>query len=182
MRASPRLLFAFAFAFASVASGCSVLDFEIERDVPEQRVSGSPLAGVLGTLFMDGGIPLEIDLASETGRRDTGPADAVRLTEMTLAITSTARPPGDSDDFDFVDRIEIFCESTMSGSRLSRVKIADLQPIPMGVTELDLDTDRSVDLKPYVEEGARITSTASGTVPPDDVTFDGHLVILVETL
>ena len=170
------------FALGALASGCSVLDFDIERDIPEQRVAGSPIAGVLGTLIMDGGIPLEIDLEGETGRRDTGPADAVRLTDFTLAITGTARPAGDSDDFDFLDRVEIFCESTMTGTRLSRVKIAELTTVPSGVTELDLDVFRTVNLKPYVEEGARITSSAAGTVPPDDVTFDGHLVILVETL
>ncbi len=39
-----------------------------------------------------------------------------------------------------------------------------------------------LDLLPYVEEGAVITSSASGSPPPDDVTFDGHYVVEVEAL
>ena len=36
-----------------------------------------------------------------------------------------------------------------------------------------------VDLVPYINEGSRISSTASGRVPQNDVTFDGQLVVEV---
>jgi hypothetical protein len=165
-----------------LASGCSdVLDFEVERSVPEQRVEGSVLSGALGDL-LGAPIPLDVDIASETDARETGPASAVRLVQFSLAITDTARPEGDSDDFDFLDSVEIHIESTASGSSLPRQKVAELRPVPSGATRIELDTFSDLNLLPYAEEGARLTSTASGSVPGDDVTFDGGLTLLVEVL
>jgi hypothetical protein len=160
-------------------AGCSVLDFDIERDLREQRIEGSPLGGLLGDFFE---IPLDVDLASEVAAHDAGGVEAVRFTELTLRITDTARDAGDTDDFDFLDRIEIFIESTRAGTMLERQLVAQLDPVPDGATTIALDTIESVNLKPYVEEGSRITSSGEGTAPPDDVTFDGHMVLLVETL
>ena len=39
-----------------------------------------------------------------------------------------------------------------------------------------------VDLKPYIDRGARFVTSATGRVPPDDVTFDGRMTIRVEVL
>jgi hypothetical protein len=165
---------------ALVLGGCAnILDFEIERDIDEQHIAGSPVGGLLGDLFE---LPLMVDLESEVSRHDAGSVTAVRLTDLTLSITATDRPAGDEDDFDFLERIELFIESTSAGTTLERRKIAELAPVRAGQTTITLVTIESVNLKPYVEEGARITSSGEGTAPADDVSFDGHLVLLVETL
>lgn len=161
--------------------GCAVLDFDVERPIPEQRVSGSLVAGALGDLF-ESPVPLNVDIASETEARDTGPAEAVRLTALTLAITDTALAEGDSDDFDFIDSIEVFVESRDPESALERRKIAELQDVPRGATRLSLETLEDVNLLPYVNEGARITASATGSAPSDDVTYDGRIVLHVEVL
>ncbi len=88
-------------------------------------------------------------------------------------------PPRSSDNFDFVDRIEIFIESAKSGSTLSKQKIADLLTVPRGVQTLNLQCYPSVDLVPYINEGSRISSTAAGKVPSQDVTFDGLITVEV---
>ena len=155
--------------------------FELTLDIPEQRVDGNPLGGLLGTPF-DAPIPLMIDLASETAARDTGPAQHVRLSALTLSITPTAEPEGDTDDLAFIDRAEIFVESTQSGSSLPRVRVAVLEQVPAGTRQVSFETDASVDLLPYVQEGARLTSSADGEVPPDDVTFEGSVLLSVEVL
>lgn len=164
-------------------TGCGpagLLSFELGYDVAEQRVEGSPLGGLLGGV-VDVPIPLDIDLAAETASRDTGPAQHVHLTELRLDITATEEPAGDTDDFDFLDTVEIFVESARSGSSLPRQRVASLEAVPRGARTISLAPD-DVDLIAYVQEGARLTSSASGRVPPDDVTFTGHLTLVVEVL
>ena len=164
-----------------LAAGCGVVDFTIERPIPEQRVAGSVVSGVLGDFFASP-IRLDVDVQAETEARDTGPAQAIHLTTFELAITDTARPAGDQDDFDFLDALAVFVESTREGSTLPRVQVAELDPVPDGTTELSVTTFEDVDLLPYAEEGARMTASATGAAPPDDVTYDGRIVLLVEVL
>lgn len=154
--------------------------FSLGYAIEEQQVAGSPLGGVLGSA-LDVPIPLEIDLATETASRDTGPAQHVYLSELRLDVTATAEPAPDTDDFDFIDSIDIFVESSQSGSTLPRQRVAFLEAVPRGARSISLSLE-DVDLIEYVREGARLTSTATGTVPPDDVTFDGDLSLAVEVL
>ena len=57
-----------------------------------------------------------------------------------------------------------------------------MSAVPDGARQIAFETDTSVDLRPYINEGARLTSSAEGTVPPDDVTFDGQILLTVEVL
>jgi hypothetical protein len=158
-----------------LASGCRGLGaFEVAIDLAEQRVSGSPLGGLLGGLF-EVPIPLDVDVAAETAARETGPAQRVRLVELSLRTTNET-------DFDFLDSAEVFVQSRQSGSSLPRVRVAIVDPVPGGARQIFFETDEEVDLLPYIREGARLTSSARGRVPPADVTFDGRAVLSVEVL
>lgn len=166
-------------AVVSVAlTACS--GFDIEEPIPEQRVKGLLLGGLLSELFVEP-IPLDIDIAAETAARDTGPAQSVTLESFTLAVTPTAVSSGDSDDFDFIDAITVQVESRRAGSALPPGIVATLDPVPRGVQEISL-TPTELDLLPYVEEGARIRASVRGSTPPDDVTIDGTVVLTVEVL
>lgn len=172
-----------ALSAALAVSACGprgFASFALGYDTAEQQVDGNPLGGLLGNAI-DVPIPLDVDLAAETAARDTGPAQHVHLTELRLDITETAEVAPDTDDFDFVDRIEIFVESSQSGSALPRQRVASLEAVPRGARSISLTPD-DVDLIDYLREGARLTSSASGTVPPDDVTFAGHLELAIEVL
>jgi hypothetical protein len=164
---------------ALLLGACGIARFPLGYDIAEQYVSGNPLGGLLGPISVP--IPLDIDLASETAARDTGPAQHVYLVGLTLSVTTTDEPAGDTDDLSFVDSIEIFIEPTSSGSTLTRQRVAHLNPAPDGTRSLSLETD-GVDLIQYLREGARLTSSASGTVPPDDVSYTGHLELAIEVL
>ncbi|HJL19898.1 MAG TPA: hypothetical protein RMH99_29815 [Sandaracinaceae bacterium LLY-WYZ-13_1] len=176
-----RLLSVPTLALLALTGCTSTGGFELGIDLAEQRVDGNPVGGLLGGFF-EVPIPLMVDLAAETAARDTGPAQRVRLVELSLAITPTAESEGDTDDFGFLDGAEIFVESADAGSSLRRQRIATLEEVPEGARELFFATDPEVDLLPYIDEGARLTSSAEGTVPPDDVTFDGRAVLSVEVL
>jgi hypothetical protein len=154
--------------------------FGFGYETGEQVVPGSPVAGLLGNL-VDAPIPLDIDLEAETAAHATGVAQHVYLTSLSLDLTATAEPGGDSDDFDFLDRVEIYIQSSVSGSTLPRQRVAFVDAVPRGARTLAL-TVENVDLIGYVREGAVLTSSASGRVPPDDVSFIARLTFAVEVL
>ena len=162
------------------AGGCGALDFDVNQAIPEQRVTGSLAGAIFGTLIPSP-FPLTIDLAQETKARGTGPVKAAGLKSLTFAITDTASA-GSVHDFRFVQTVDIYIESTKSGTTLTRQKIADLPSPPGNQTTLNLRTYPEINLLPYINEGSRITSMASGTVPPNDVTFNGQIAVHVNTL
>ena len=162
----------------AVLAGCGVTDFDLTQPVPEQFVRGSGIPAPIASLFP---IPLDLDLSAEIQKQTTGPIDSVTLSRLELEITDTDRPAGDTDTWDFVDEIHVFVRSSADGSTLPRVEIASATA-PGAVTTLTFDVDSSVDLKPYVDEGSVVDSEASGTVPQDDVSYDGEGVFTVHPL
>jgi hypothetical protein len=142
---------------------------------------GNIVSGLLGSVIPSP-FPLTINLEKETKALGTGPVKSAGLKSLLFQITATAMPAGDTDDFSFVQSIDIFIESTKQGTQLTRQRVADMPAPPGPATTLDLHTYPDVNLLPYINEGSRITSTATGTVPPDDVTFNGLLVVHVNTL
>ncbi len=161
-----------------VITGCGITDFDISQPVPEQFVQGSSLPGPIAALFP---IPLSLDLSAEIQKQTTGPIDSITLSSLELVITDTDQPASDSDDWSFVDEIHVFVRSSADGSSLPRVEIASAIA-PGAVTTLKFTVDSEVDLKPYVDEGSVVDSEASGTVPPDDVSYEGEGVFTIHPL
>ena len=159
-------------------AGCGVADFDIEQPIIEQRVQGSPLPGPLAVLFP---LPLDIDISQKIKEMETGPIDRVTLSKLTLTITATAMPSGDTDNWSFVDDIHVFVKSNKSGTALPRVEIANVIA-PGTVTTLEFNVMKSVDLQPYVEEGSVVEGESSGRLPEDDVTYTGEGVFTVHPL
>jgi len=162
----------------ALLSACSLTDFDIEQPILEQRVQGSPIPGPLQVLFP---IPLDLDLSAAIREMETGPIDSVNLTSLELTITETARPAGDTDDWSFVESIHVFVGSSASGSSLPRVEIASVTS-PGATTIMKFVCNSKVDLDPYVNEGSMIEAEGRGTLPPDDVTYDGKGVFTVHPL
>lgn len=156
---------------------CGITDFDIEQPIPEQRVQGSPIPGPLQGLFP---IELDLDLQQAIEKQDSGPIDSITLSSLSLAITATDRPGGDTDDWSFVDEIRVFVRSSAEGSTLPRVELANVTA-PGAVTTLEFEI-LGVNLKPYVDEGSVVESEGRGTLPSDDVTYDGLAVFTVHPL
>jgi len=165
-------------ALAALTSCAGIGDFDVERSIAEQRIEGNPLAGVLSDLFAVP-IPMDVDIASETSARDTGPAKSAHLRDLELRITATSEGPSDTDDFEFLDSVNVFIESTRQGSSLPRVRIAQALDIAAG-RDLSFEAVRSVDVLPYADEGSRFVSEVEGSVPRDDVSFAGSFTLRVE--
>lgn len=159
----------------SALAGCGVADFDIDQPIVEQRISGSPLPGPLAALFP---LPLDIDISSKIKEMETGPIDSVTLKSLKLTITATGKTSGDTDDWRFVDEIHVFVKSSMSGSSLPRVEICKVSN-PGQVQTLDFEIVPGIDINPYVNEGSVVEAESSGTVPEDDVTYNGEAVFTV---
>lgn len=156
-----------------LVTGCGIADFDIDQPIVEQQVQGSPLPGPLATLFP---LQLDLDISQKIKAMDTGPIDSVTLKSLSITITKTDEPSGDTDDFSFIDEVHLYVSST----NLPKVEIAHASH-PGAVRTFDFEID-DVDLKPYIDAGGTVDSTGSGTAPPDDVSFDGASTFTVHPL
>lgn len=160
-------------------TGCGITNFDISQPVPEQRVQGSGIPAPIAALFP---LPLDLDLSAQIEKQTTGPIDSVTLSSLVLEITDTDRAgESDTDTWDFVDEIHVFVRSSADGSALPRVEIASVVS-PGAVTAMEFAVDDEVDLKPYVDEGSVVESEAAGTIPADDISYDGEGVFTVHPL
>jgi hypothetical protein len=175
------------FVFAVITAGCQtctgVGDFTVTRDTDEVVIEGqaNPLDDVLPVKVVPD-LALDFDLQNELEEQDAKGAKAVYLTALELRTTETSLEEGDEDTFDFLNRVEFYVESADQDSTLEKKRIASMDPVPEGQTSLDLETDDTIDLKPYAQEGIVITTAGEGTVPQDDVSVIGTVTVEVQTL
>jgi hypothetical protein len=163
---------------APLVAACGIADFDVSQDIPEQHVPGSSIPGPIAALFP---LPIDLDISSKIKARDTGPIDSVTLSSLAMTITATDRPSGDTDDWAFVTHVDVFLQSTKSGSALPRVKIAMVSN-PGAVQTMAFEVDAGINLKPYIDEGSQIDTSASATAPSDDVSYAGSSVFTVHPL
>lgn len=156
------LLAATALAVSALA-GCGLADFDIDQSVPSQTIQGSGVPTPIAAVFP---LPLSLDIGSKIKSRETGPIDSVTLKHLELTITSS------TGDWGFVDHIDVYVESTKDGSTLPKVLIASVDN-PPATKDLSFVTEDNVNLKDYIDEGAKVDSSGTGTQPTEDVTFDG---------
>jgi hypothetical protein len=166
--------FGLAVIVALAASGCSIIDFDVNQPIPTQSVQGSNIPTPLAALFP---LPLSLDLSSKIKAMNTGPINSITLSSLELTITM---PTDHSVDWSFVDHVDVFVESTKSGTALPKAKIATVS-MPTG-QKMTFVVDGSVNLKPYVDEGSQVDSSGSGHAPASDMSYDGLGVFTVHPL
>lgn len=178
------LIVALIFLLSGCQSCTGIGSFSVTRDTEEVIVEGTnnPLNDLVGVDVIPA-MNLDFDLQNELAKQDAKGASGVFLTGLVMTTTDTARATEDDiDQFDFLNRIEFYVESTSPSSTLEKKLVASLDPVPEGQTELVLETDESVNLKPYAEEGILLTTEGAGTVPDDDVSIVGTVTIEIKTL
>lgn len=158
--------------------------FTITEESQESVVEGRS-GGILGMLPLNNFFPplqLDFDLQAELESRDAGPAKAIYLERLRIVTTPTEQPAGDTDNFDFVDEVTVFVESNRSNSTLKKVQLAEIKMVPQSATTMEFKVDSSVNLKPYVEEGIRLTTQGKGDQPPDNVSLKAILDLNIDLL
>lgn len=157
-------------------------EFDLSQNIIEQRVIGNAGGGAL-TAFFPNPVVFGLNVEKEAKARNAqGPTQSVTLSSMQFQITATGTPAGGFSSFEFVNSITVYVESSRPNSSLARNPVAVLNS-PVGrILSFGLSTLPTVNLLPYIEEGARFTSTATGTVPSHDVTFTGVFTVHVRAL
>lgn len=147
-------------------TSCGAFRFDVAQALPMQEVPGASWAHFL-TDLLPAPFRLTIDVQSETEQQGTGPATGAALKALTLQARD------DGATFDFLDSITLFVES----DGLARQALGAVTPVPRGATTLGFTTDPAVDLLPYLNRGATLTSTVSGSAPPQTFHFDGEVIV-----
>lgn len=160
-----------ALLFLLVLCGCGSVSFEVEQELQKQTIQGDPLRGVLASALLPNPYTLNIDIRAEVAKRGTGPATRAFLKSLELEIA----PETPDTNFDFIDETRLFVE----GPNLAKVEIARLVPVPNGLKKLQFEIVPMVDLLPYINAGATISATATGTRPAKNTTFFGKVVVEV---
>ncbi|HEY1955927.1 MAG TPA: hypothetical protein VGH28_09940 [Polyangiaceae bacterium] len=154
----------------SLNLGSTSIGFDIPYDIPQETAPGNAAANAAGVAIdvTLPAFPIDIDVAQQAKNDGvSGVISTVTLTSLSLSITG-------SGCFDFVDDLSISIASTKPGTTLPPAVIASGSN-PGCVQTFKL-TPTSVNLKPYLDEGAQATPSGKGVPPAADVTFDGHLV------
>ncbi len=160
-------------------AGCLTFsDFDLGRDVPEQTIEGSPVPAPLQSAFP---FAMDLDLSEHLAKFESKRQVQVMLASLALSTTESAQPAGDHDDFGFISELHVFIGSSTEGTTLPRVEIAHAVA-PGPVTTIEFAVESTIDLKPYISEMAKVDAVGSGTVPSDDISFDGHGVVTVHPL
>jgi hypothetical protein len=121
---------------------------------------------------------LDIDLDQELNARDATGASGVFLQDLELRITDTEMSGDDTDNFNFLDKLEIHANA----DGLDKKLVAIIEDVPQDVQSISLNTEDNVNLKPYVEQGMRLEASAEGNVPDDDTSLEAVATIRVEVL
>lgn len=167
-------------ALVICVTACGVADFDVSQPVPEQKIDGAPLGGLLGGFFQ---FPLMLNIQADIQSMHTGPIDSVTLSSLVLDTKAdAAQSCAAGATWSFVTSVDLYIESTKSGTTLQKMKLATAS-MPGDTTHLSFTpTSPKVNLIGYVNEGSQITAMASGTAPSMNVCFDGKATFLVHPL
>ncbi len=164
-----------ALLLASCGDG-GLASFEITETSQEVTVEGS----ALGQLPIDNpfgeALKLDINLEQELQKRDASGASGVFLEGLDLEITDTAMPEGDTDNFNFLDSLEIYANA----DGLDKKLVAIIEEVPEDKQRISLETKDGINLKPYVEQGMKLQATARGSAPDDDTSLRAVATIRIE--
>jgi hypothetical protein len=160
-----------------LACNCSAFDFDVERSIDEVVIPGDATDYASNML-----VPPEIIPPQSWSQQLPQEPSAIFVERFEISITNTAREADtDVDDFDWLERIVFYAESTMPNSALGRHPIAWVDK-PGKKVRLELETNKALNLVPYLLEGLTVSSHVEGRVPPDDISLIGKARLGVDAL
>ncbi len=165
-----------ALGLLVLASSCSLslgpIGFDIPYDIPQQQVPGDPTAHAAGVAVSvpPTTFPINVDLAAAAKQNGVSSISSVTLTSLSFTI----QPAGSSECFDFVQSVSVSIASTKAGTTLPSQVVATGSS-PGCVQTFTLSPNSSVNLKPYIDEGASATLTGQMIPPANTVSFNGSM-------
>lgn len=164
------------------ACGEDLGSFDINEKSDEVIVQGGPTIIDLPINIFPA-MAIDINLQQELKAQDASAAKGVFLKDLTLRVTDKSKADAqDVDNFDFVEKVTIYVESTKDNTTLKKTKVAEVLMVKDGLQVLPLTVFDDVNLKPFIEEGMRLNSEGTASVPEDDVSLLADVTIKVQVL
>lgn len=159
-------------ALGGMATCDGVDNFEVEVGGNGVVPAGTIIDEVLGTLDVDALQSIDLSQELENQGVTKEDVDSVRMIRFTLRIEG---PPGAT--FDFLESVAFYAETEGQ----PRVLVAEIQEVPAGATELELEVIPDVELKPYVvAPQMRISGEVEGSRPGEETTVAAEVVLDVD--
>jgi len=156
---------------ALLIGGCSgVGDFTFTEKSDKQTIKSS-IAGDLTSLA---GFNFNINLERQLEKRDADGAKAVHLQDVKLRVTDDSQ----GRTLGFIESITFHANSDNE----QKARVAWRDPVPDGQSSVMLETDSELNLKPYIQDGLTMETSASGNTPEEDTTIQAVLTLEVEVL
>lgn len=159
-----------ALVGASLGAGCGLdrVDVEVEE---ETAVEGASLPEqVLGDVGFAGLGDFDITETQTFRNQGYTEEDIDSVYTKSFELTVVDPPEG---NFDFLNNVQF----TAKSEGLPDVDIAWRDPIPEGVSTVELKVDPNADLQPYVvAPEMSIETSANGHRPPEETTIEARLV------
>lgn len=181
---SPCLAIVIAGLFTTACDGTELTRFNVDEELPETRVDGVGVVGVLPTEFA--AILVDVTQSDAYNEEDFDHVTSIRVTNLRLDISEASEGTGEDaledgqpDNFDFFQSLDLVILATYDGAdreeRIAYLAGDDTQ-VGSSATSLNLTTT-NIDIQPFVEApgGYTIQTQATGSAPPDDVVFDGEI-------
>jgi hypothetical protein len=167
-------------------AGCSegIGAFTITEESGEKTIDGrsGPTSNVPLTSDLLPEFNFDINLQEKLDQRNVGPAKDVHMKSFTLRVTDEEESNNDEDNLNFIDSMTIFASTAGDGGP-DKKRIAWNDNIPDdGSRSVEFNTDESVDLKPYIEQGLVLDIEASGNFPNDKTAIQAVTALIVEVL
>ena len=153
------------------------LTFDVTQDVSEQTISGDPgLAGDPLSTSVTVQMP-DITTEPEYQAEVFNLVEVVASADVTLDIAASSPHP----DFSFIDSLSVWIGPVGGGANTQRVAFLDSgdPQLAPGNSTIQLQTT-GVNLTDLIDMGAyELRVDVEGTIPPDDVIFDGMVLFEV---
>lgn len=167
-------LVAAAMVLLGACSSDGIDTFRITESATTTVPKGTLLEELVGNFGFDGFT--DLDLTTNQTLQNQGvkrsQIDSVRLTKLTLEITS----PADGQTFDFLSKIEFFVQA----DGVAKKRLASKDPIDGSVKSFACDLD-GLELAPYVAAPSMdITTAATGKRPKNETTIKATMELLVD--
>lgn len=156
---------------ALLIGGCSGIgDFTFTEKSDKQTIESS-IAGDLTSLA---GFNFNINLERQLEKRDADGAKAVHLQDVKLRVTDDSQ----GRTLGFIESITFHANSDNE----EKARVAWRDPVPDGQGSVMLETDSELNLKPYIQDGLTMETSATGNTPEEDTTIQAVLTLEVEVL
>ena len=154
-------------------TGCSGID---NFSVPVDAEAKIPAATILDQLLdpLTFGALESIDFTQELKNQGVTKSDVDSVHMQAFSLTIKA-PAG--QNFDFMDSVSFSVETDGQPKSL----VAKMDPVPKGVTALDLTVEKGLELAPYVvAPSMRMTTSVTGKRPMQETTIGAHVVFDID--